>query len=86
MINQTGPMPAEDQLRAAFTEALGLPGDVDVTTAAYRETRQWDSVAHMQLVNAIELVFDIMLDTDDVIGMSSYQKAREIVSKHGVAL
>ena len=81
-------MPAEDQLRAAFTEALGLPGDgdVDVTTAAYRVTRQWDSVAHMQLVNAIELAFDIMLDTDDVIGMSSYQKAREIVGKHGVAL
>ena len=46
---------------------------------------QWDSVAHMQLVNAIELAFDIMLDTDDVIAMSSYQKAREIVGKHGVA-
>lgn len=76
----------EDKLRAAFVEALGLSGDVDVTSTAYRVTRQWDSVAHMQLVGAIELAFDIMLDTDDVIGMSSYQRAREIVGKHGVAL
>ena len=79
-------MTAEEKLRAAFVEALGLPADVEVTTARYRETRQWDSVAHMQLVGAIELAFDIMLDTDDVIGMSSYQRAREIVGKHGVAL
>jgi hypothetical protein len=27
-----------------------------------------------------------MLDTDDVIGMSSYDKAREIVRRHGVVL
>ena len=79
-------MNPEAKLQAAFVEALGLPAGVDVTTARYRDTRQWDSVAHMQLVGAIELAFDIMLDTDDVIGMSSYQRAREIVSKHGVAL
>jgi acyl carrier protein len=79
-------MSAEAKLRAAFVEALGLPAEVDVSATRYRETRQWDSVAHMQLVGAIELAFDIMLDTDDVIGMSSYQRAREIVGKHGVAL
>lgn len=79
-------MTPEAQLQAAFVEALGLPADVDVTTTAYRVTRQWDSVAHMQLIAAIESTFDLMLDTDDVIGMSSYQRAREIVGKHGVAL
>ena len=80
------PMTPEAQLQAAFVEALGLPAGFDVSTAAYRVTRQWDSVAHMQLIGAIELAFDIMLDTDEVIGMSSYQRAREIVGKHGVAL
>jgi acyl carrier protein len=79
-------MTPEAKLQAAFVEALGLPTGVDVTSARYRDTRQWDSVAHMQLIGAIELAFDIMLDTDDVIGMSSYQRAREIVGKHGVAL
>jgi hypothetical protein len=40
----------------------------------------------MQLVAGIEAVFDIMLETEDVIGMSSFGKACEIVEKYGVAL
>jgi acyl carrier protein len=76
----------EARLQAAFREALGLSGELDVAGLTYRGIRQWDSVAHMQLITAIETAFELMLDTDDVIGMSSYDKAREIVRKHGVAL
>ncbi len=77
---------AESKLRAAFVEALALPADTQVETLTYRGIKQWDSVAHMQLISAIEGAFDLMLETDDVIGMSSYAKAQEIVRKHGVAL
>ena len=38
----------------------------------------------MQLVAAIENAFDIMLTTDQVIGMSSFCKAREFAALHGV--
>jgi acyl carrier protein len=77
---------AESKLRAAFCEALGLPADSEFAGLTYRGIKQWDSVAHMQLIAAIEATFDLMLETDDVIGMSSYGKAQEIVRKHGVAL
>jgi acyl carrier protein len=40
----------------------------------------------MTLVAAIEQEFDLMLDTDDIIGMSSVAKAEEILRKHGVTL
>jgi hypothetical protein len=40
----------------------------------------------MRLVAEIESAFDIMLDTEDVIGMSSFGAAKEIVSKYGVSL
>jgi len=33
-----------------------------------RKTPGWDSVAHMRLVAEIESAFDIMMDTEDVIG------------------
>ena len=46
----------------------------------------WDSVGHMGLIAAIEEAFDIMIETDDVIDMSSYPKAKEIISKYGVEL
>jgi acyl carrier protein len=77
---------AEAKLQAAFSEALGLPAGTEYEGLTYRGIKQWDSVAHMQLVAAIEAAFDLMLETEDVLGMSSYPKAQEIVRKHGVAL
>ncbi|MGE0549198.1 MAG: acyl carrier protein [Kofleriaceae bacterium] len=76
----------EAKLQSAFRTTLDLGPDVEVATLTYRGIRQWDSVAHMQLIAAIESTFDLMLDADDVIGMASYTKAREIVARHGVAL
>ena len=75
-----------ERLKAAFVEGLGIPRDSDFESLSYRGIPEWDSVAHMQLVNQIELAFDIMLETDDVLDMSSFTKATEIVKKHGVAL
>ena len=40
----------------------------------------------MQLVAAIEDAFDIMLETDDVIDFSSYEKGMELIAKYGVEL
>jgi len=75
---------SEEKLRAAFVKAFGLPQTVDVTKLAYGVDERWDSIAHMQLVAAIESAFDIMLDVDDVIALSSYTKAIEIIAKYGV--
>jgi acyl carrier protein len=73
-----------DKLKRVFIETLGIPPTTDLETLAYRSIEAWDSVAHMQLVAALESAFDIMLETDDVIGLSSYPKAREILAKYGV--
>jgi acyl carrier protein len=74
-----------ERLKHAFSEALGLASDADFDHLEYAKTSGWDSVAHMKLVSEIENTFDIMLDTDDVINMSSFRVATEIVSKYGVA-
>ena len=76
---------SERKLRSAFTEALAMGADANFEALEYRTSKGWDSVAHMQLVAAIETVFDIMLEAEDVLGMSSYPRAREIVAKYGVA-
>lgn len=75
-----------DRLKAAFSEALGVGPDANFEQLEYAKTRGWDSVAHMRLVSEIENAFDIMLDTDDVIGMSSFPVAKEIVAKYGIDL
>ena len=50
----------------------------------YQDVKLWDSVGHMTLVAAIEDHFDISLDTDDIIDMSSFEKAQEILAKYDI--
>ncbi len=73
-----------EKLKNAFVNALGVSPDSDFESMAYGQVPGWDSVAHMALISEIETAFDIMLSTDDVIGMSSFLKAREIVARNGV--
>ena len=37
----------------------------------YQGVELWDSVGHMTLVAALEDTFDIMLETDDIVDLSS---------------
>jgi len=74
-----------DKLKDAFVAALHVSRDDDFESMAYGQTQGWDSVAHMILINEIEAAFDIMLPTDDVIGMRNFLKAMEIVSRKGVS-
>ncbi len=50
----------------------------------YQSIKQWDSIGHMAMIAAIESAFDIMMDTNDIIDMSSFAKAREIIQKYGI--
>lgn len=76
-------MTAEQKLKEAFIQAIGLPADTDFSTVRYGVTKNWDSVAHMQLIAEIENSFDIMLGTEQVIAMSSFEKAKELIASHG---
>jgi len=79
-------MPSTDDLRKAFRSALELPDGEIVDSLTYRSIEAWDSVAHMVLVSEIEDVFDVMLETQEVIDMSSFAKAVDLLDKHGVSL
>jgi acyl carrier protein len=68
-------------------EELTLPADADLTTIAYGRTETWDSVAHMQLVLALEEAFGISLSPEDVVEISTYPAAVRILrDHHGIAL
>lgn len=47
----------------------------------YQDITAWDSVGHMSLIASLEDAFDIMMDTDDIIDLSSYEKGKEILAK-----
>jgi acyl carrier protein len=73
-----------EKLQRAFIETVGVAPDTDWRSLAYGSTPGWDSVGHMALVSGIENTFDIMLTTDQVINMSDFSKAKEIIAEHGI--
>jgi acyl carrier protein len=74
-----------DKLRDCFSSSLGIPRERVTDDLAYNTIKEWDSVGHMALVAEIEGAFDVMFDTDDILGMSTVAKAREILSRYGVS-
>jgi acyl carrier protein len=71
-----------DKLQAIFAENLNLPLEAISDDLRYNDAPQWDSIAHMSLIAAIEQAYDILIETDDIIDMSSFAKARIIVAKY----
>lgn len=75
-----------EKYNSAFIAALDLKED-QLSGLKYQQTPTWDSVGHMSLIANIEDAFDIMMDTDDIIDLSSYEKGIEILKdRHGIEL
>ncbi len=55
-----------------------------MTGADSASLRQWDSLAHFQLMIAIEEAFGVRLSPGDVIELKSYPAAIAILRRHGV--
>lgn len=63
----------------AFTETFKISAD-EAAGLKYQDIPAWDSVGHMTLVAAVEGAFDIMMEADDIIDFSSFEKGKEILS------
>ena len=44
----------------------------------------WDSVHQLSITSAVEDEFDIMLDTEDILGFTSYENAKTILINYGI--
>lgn len=72
-------MSNEEKYVQAFVNAFGVDESA-VPALKFNEIEEWDSVGHMGLIAEIEEAFDIMMETEDIIDFSSYEKGKEILS------
>ena len=72
----------ESELKTIFAEALGIDVGSVTDELAYQTIPQWDSISHMALVAAIEGGCDIMFETQDIVDLSSFAKAKEILAEN----
>lgn len=78
-------MENNQKLIHAFQEALGIESNLVKDNLTYQGIPEWDSISHMILISQLEEDFDVSFDTDEVIDLSSFAKAKEILTKHGVS-
>ena len=75
-------MSDNDRVIETFSRVLGLQAERITDDLRYATIPEWDSIAHMSVIAALEEAFGIMIDMDDVIDMNSVGKAREIIAKY----
>ncbi len=73
-----------EKLYTAFSTALNIDKSKVDDNLTYQSIPQWDSISHMVLISGIEEAFEVSLETDDVIDMSSVGKAKEILTKYSI--
>lgn len=67
-----------ESYKGAFMETFNIE-ESQLADLKYQDIPAWDSIGHMGLVAALEDAFDIMMDTDDIIDLSSFEKGIEIL-------
>lgn len=74
------------RLSELVAEVLRLPPDAVTDGLTIAETENWDSLAHIELIAALESEFAVELSADDIVEMITYAKIRSVLGGKGVAL
>lgn len=73
-------MSAEDQARALLAEALGVSGDAITDATAPFQTAEWNSLAHMRLVLALEEATGTPLGPDQIVSIGGFPDVVALLS------
>lgn len=76
-------MTNQEKYVQAFVDALEISAE-EVPGLVYGQSASWDSVGHMTLIANLEDRYDIMMEMDDIIDLSSFEKGKEILRKYDV--
>ena len=74
-----------DKYNKAFIEIFDVK-EAQLPNLTYQSVLLWDSMGHMGLITELEMTFNIMIETDDIIDFNSYKKGVEILKKYGIGL
>lgn len=71
-------------LAEIFSECFDIPVEKVTDDIQYQGIEKWDSLNHLKFTSRLEDEFDIELDMDDIIDMSSVAKIKEILKQYEV--
>ena len=69
----------EHQVLAIIAEILQLPQEQILDDLTMKETEQWDSLKHMEIISTIETTFELELSFDDIVNMLSVKDIKKVL-------
>lgn len=64
---------------SVFQEVFGV-GEGELKDLEYKKTGEWNSMAHIALISALEDAFDVNFEADDIFSFSSYEYGKKLLN------
>ena len=72
-----------EKLRDIFRAVFKLPPDADTADVGQINEPNWDSLAHISLITAVESEFGVTLDALDAMRMTSFRATQLLLEEKG---
>lgn len=79
-------MTNREKYENVFMECFSVQREELDEKFVYQSVPAWDSVGHMAMIAGLEDAFGIMLEMDDIIDFSSFEKGIETLAKYDVVI
>lgn len=73
------------QLESLFASVLREPVDKMNDETSPRNTRNWDSLKHIELVMAVEAAYSVQFTMPEISSLNSLGNVRQLLQQKGVA-
>ena len=79
-------MTNKEKYDQVFKDCFGVTQEKLNAEFVYQCVPTWDSVGHMGMIASLEDVFQIMMETEDIIEFGSYTIGIEKLGKYGIQI
>ena len=69
----------DKKLKKIFAKIIGVKETSIKSNTSPKNTKKWDSLAHMNLIMALEKQFKIKFTDDEITEMLTYELVKEII-------
>lgn len=69
----------DKKLKKIFAKIIGVKETSIKSNTSPKNTKKWDSLAHMNLIMALEKQFKIKFTDDEITEMLTYELIKEII-------
>ncbi|GAA4053838.1 hypothetical protein [Flavobacterium chungnamense] len=75
-----------ENYKTVFKDVFEVEDEVLNDSFSSTNVDSWDSITQLHLVTSIEDMFDVILDTEDILGFKSFENGKIILKKYDIVL